>query len=583
MALDFNFLQTQIDNFNTYKKIIDAKKNLLTFVNENNKYETSYNTLRNHWQNGGFEPAEMKEYAEEIRTNRKCFRTAEGQLYNALGEFADSCDFLYTTDEDTFDAFQAVIQNKTPLDSSIILQLYEKIFGSLQNTAEYEEIHKKTNGNSLYQFFGFEPDSTVYTINNLKAKLESEEDFNRDGYISKKGSWKDLKLFANVLKNKQSKENYDAYYRFLRCKTILKDVYKQKKSLVSYKYLEVVSELVKYNICNNGEQAKIVIGYFCDEIGLTWKFTTPEKVKEDEERIRGIRIRIEEKVNLLKVRQKEIESSLSGIGYEINTLLKEIDSEINKMSSATKTLKSSSEAIYKEEDKLKVLEQQVADLQKLKQEIKEIENSRNETKKNIAKEIKNADDKQEEITFDNVQTILNEVTAKEGVINKLLADFTNKYNKEIKTDVQEGFRNVKSKFYNTEREIIKNREDVNDKSQNKQKKLKKDLEKQSFSITGSFIGLQIGIFLVFLFVRNVIEISNVEFVFFSLNTIGFVLYIILVSRQFNKYNQVVETINENSDKKEKYHFSSRLIKNIIWASIFFVSLQFFVLIKYYCL
>ena len=562
MALDFNLLQTQIDKFNTHKKFIDTKKNLLTFVNENNKYETSYNILRTHWQNDDFEPAEMKKSIEEIRTNRKCFKTTEGNLYSALGEFTDSCEFLYTTDDDTFEAFQAIMQNKTPLDGSIILRLYEKIFASLQNTAEYEEIHKKTNGTNLYQLFGFEPDSTIYTINKLKVLLEDEGEFNKDGYISKKGKWKDLKFFANVLKDKQSKENYDTYYRFLMCKTILRGVLRRNKNLVSYKYLEVVSELEKYKICNNSEQAKIVIGSFCDEIGLTWKFTTPEIVKKDEDRIRGLRIRIEEKVNQLKTRKKELESSLSGRGNEIDTLQKDIDSEINKMSSAIKTLKSSSKAIYKEDDKFEVLEQQVADLQKLKKKIKEVESFRDETQKNIAKEVKNADNKQEEITFDNVQAILNEVTAKEGVINKLFNEFIGKYNNEIIKVVQDGFRNAKSRFYNTEREINAEREQV----KKKISEARKNLNKYTKPITKWFVRLQIGLFLLNF-------LLHWECIYFSLNLTFFIWYIIGVSRQFNKYNQAVFALKDISTEKVKYHSKAKFIWSITWVALFFVSVQ----------
>ena len=355
------------------------------------------------------------------------------------------------------------------------------------------------------------------------------------------------------------------------CKKILKDVYRQNKSLVSYKYLDVVSELLKYKICNNGEQAKIVIGSFCDEIGLTWKFTTPEKVKEDEDRIRAIRIRIEEKVNQLKAGKKELESSLDRIGKVMKTLLLDIDSEINKMSSAIKTLKSSSEAIYKEEDNLKVLGQQVADLQKLRRKIEEVKSSCNETQKNIAKEVENAE--QKEITLDNVQVILNEVTTKEGVINKLFNEFIGKYNNEIIKVVQDGFRNAKSRFYNTESEINAEREQIKDKISKEKKQLTKP-------ITRNFVLSQVGLLIVFFFIyvpfisQSTANLEKSALKFFCLNSIGLVCYIYLVIKQFNKYNQMqFELLKE----KEDYRSDGNLISSIIFACISFAFFQFILL------
>jgi len=574
MVVNIDVLNLDISSF---KKVVE-------YINKNNKLivgtgsESAFETLKEHWKKkeNGFVPEDSAELVMIIKKELKNFIQFR-ELQAELKKFASLCEIYYTKDEDTFEAFQAVMQNKTPLDGNIIMRLYEKTFGSLLNTAEYEEIHKKTNGNTLYQLFGFESDSHIYTRINLKTKLDKEE-FGKDAFLSRNGKWEDLKLFANVLKDDPSKEKYDAYYRFLMCKKILKDVYRQNKSLVSYKYLEVVSKLEKYKICNNSEEAKIVIGSFCDEIGLTWKFTTPEKVKEDEDRIRGLRIRIEEKVNQLKTRQKEFESSLSGIGNEIDTLQKDVDSEINKMSSVIKTLKSSSEAIYEEEDKLKVLEQQIADLQKLKQKIKEVESFRDETQKNIAKEVKNADNKQEEITFDNVQAILNEVTAKEGEINKLFNEFIGKYNNEIIKVVQEGFRNAKSKFYNTEREINAERERV----KKKISEARTNLKKYTKPITKRFVWIQILLLITFVVIYiPLFTDKKLEFVFFCLNAVGFIGYVIYVSWQFNKYNQVVETINESPNKKEEYRSPAKLIGNIIWACIFFVLVQFcFLVYKY---
>jgi len=576
MAVDINMLNMHITAF----------KKAVKFVNENKKeiegtpVEAAFDTLKDHWRRGNFEPTEMAELIAVIKKNLKLF-SVNRDFQAELKSFSSNCEIYYTQDEDKFDAFQAVMQNKTPLDASIILRLYEKIFGSLQNTVEYEEIHKKTNGNTLYQLFGFEPDSTVYKINKLRVLLEDKGEFSKD-VISKKGKWEDLKLFANVLKDQQSKDNYDAYYRFLRCKKILKGVHSCHKNLVSKNYIETVGELEKYKICqNSGEAAQLLTG-FCTEIGLQCIPITAEQFAEQEKRIEGLRKRIEEKVNQLKDRQKNIESSLNGMEKEMDTLLSDIDSEISKMSSILKTLKNSTEAIYKESHKLKVLEQQVADLQKLKRKIKEVESSCNETKKNIAKEVKNADDKQEEITFDNVQAILNEVNDKEKIINKLFADFTNKYNKEIKTDVQEGFRNAKSKFYNTEREITTNRETL----KNRAKVLNTEINQQNKPITARFIIIQIILLLlgsiIFLISNSGLTVpdwfSKIVSIIFYLNIILLILYIIFVCKQFRNYNsKVAESYNYDDfvykpkDKKKIYIINKKTGKRSygVWIFVFY--------------
>lgn len=203
MAVNIDVLNIDIIAFKKAVEYINKNKKLIAGTGS----ESAFDTLKEHWKKkeNGFVPEDSSELVAIIKNELKKFIQYR-ELQVELKNFASLCEIYYTKDKDTFEAFQAVMQNKTPLDSSIILRLYIKIFGSLQNTAEYEEIHKKTNGNTLYQLFGFEPDSYIYTRITLKTKLDKEE-FSKDAFLNTKGKLEDLMLFANILKDDQSKKN----------------------------------------------------------------------------------------------------------------------------------------------------------------------------------------------------------------------------------------------------------------------------------------------------------------------------------------------------------------------------------------
>ena len=564
MAIDLTLLKMHVDAFNKAKKHINEKKNAIIGTD----VESAFDSLKDHWRTGSFEPTEMSELVSIIKKNLKLFGS-DRELQAELKSFSSMCEIYYTKDEDTFEAFQAIMQNKKLLDSSIIQRIYEKEFGKLPEFAYFDETHKKTNGNTIYELFCFEPDT--YTFRVLKTVSDDKDEF-RKHPLSKKGKWEDFILFASILKDEKNKGIYDAYYRFLRCKKILKGLHRRNKDLVSKDYIDTVGELEKYKICENSIQAENLIVSFCMEIGLTCKPITAQQYEEHERRTESVRKRIEENTNQLKKKHKELESSLNGISKDTDNLYSFVDSSITEMSAKIINIKNSSEAIFKEEDKIKELERLVDDLITLKQKIREVDSSRVDTSKFIEKEVKDADDKQNEITFYNVNDIFNEVSAKDAVIRKRYNAFIDLYNNEIFKNVQPRYTETKSQFFNKEKEINEERERIQKKISDERKKLHKYLRKP---VTGIFIWIQIFLLITFLVVdKQLFSDNKLGFVFFCLNAVGFIRYIILVSRQFSKYNQAVETINESSNKKEKYRSASKLIGNIIWACIFFVLVQF---------
>lgn len=574
MAVDLSLLKMHVDAFNKAKKSINEKKGLIVGTD----VEAAFDTLKDHWRTGGFEPTEMAELVSIIKKNVKLFST-DRELQAELKSFASMCEIYYTKDNDTFDAFQATLQNKKPLDASIIQRIYEKEIGKLPESITFDEIHKKTNGNSLYELFSFEPDTFAFRI--LKPLVEDRNEF-RKHPLNKKGKWEDFTLFANILKDENSKENYDAYYRFLRCKKILKGIFRRNKSVVSKAYIDTAGELEQYKICEDSKQAERLIVSFCAEIGLTCKPITAQAYAEQETRIEAIRKRIEESVNKLKEKQKDIESSLTNIGNEIDSLSSSIDSEINKMSAIIKNLTGSSETIYKEDDKIKELGKEVTELQKLNPKIKQVDSSRTDTKNIIAKEVKNADDKQEEITFDNVNEIYNYVDSQNAVIQKCFNEFLGNYNNEIKKNVQQSFNDSRSEFYNKEKEIKDEREKVKkrlaDEKESLKESLNKNLKKYAKPITGRFIFFQIGLLITAVIILA--KESNEKFqIIVYVNAFIFLLYIILVSRQFAKYNEAVENKMRITNDKIKYRSKTKLIVKIIWACIFFIIVQFVLLLS----
>jgi hypothetical protein len=567
MAVDLIMLKTHIAEFKEHIKHINEKKNVILDIDV--ELESAFDTLKDHWRTGGFEPKEMSENVDIIK---RYLKTNDKDLNTALKKFSSYCEIYYIQDEDKFEAFQAIMQNKKPLDNSIIQRIYVKEFGNLPEFTYFDEIHKKTNGNTIYELFNFEPDTFTFRV--LRTIVNDKDEF-RKHPLSKKGKWEDFNLFANILKDEKIRETYDSYYRFLRCKKIFKVVHRRNKNLVSKDYIDVVGELEKYQICEDSKRAEDLIIRFCKEIGLTCIPTTSQQVAEDERRTEYTRKRIEETINQLKKKQKELESSLYGIGKETDSLFSSIDTSISEMSATIKNIKNNSEAIYNEEDKIKELEKYVDDLQKLKQKIKDVENSRNETSKFIEREVKDADDKQNEITFHSVNNIFSDVSSKDAVIRKRYNEFIDKYNDEIIMNVQPRFTESKSRFYNKEKEIKAERERIKKKISEERKNLKKP-------ITKIYVWIQIILLITFFVIYIPLFSANkLEFVFFCLNAMGFIGYIILSSKQFIKYNKIVETINEGSNKKEKYRSTAKLIGNIIWACIFFVSVQFcFLIMKY---
>jgi hypothetical protein len=548
MTVDLTLLKMHVDGFNKAKKYINEEKNLIVGTD----VEAAFDTLKDHWRTGDFEPTEMGELVAVIKKNLKLFGSNR-DLQTALKDFASMCEIYYTKDEDIFESFQAVMQNKKPFDVSIIQQIYEKEIGKLPEYVAFDEIHKKTNGYSLYELFNFEPDAIRLRI--LKSLIEDEGEFKKS-QLKSKGKWQDLKLFANILKDEQSKENYDAYYRFLICKQILKGVNRRNRNLVSKNYIDIVGELEHYKICENSKQAECLIVDFCTEIGLICKPITAEEYAEHERRLKSKRQQIESKLKELKAVHENIKSSLSEINKNIEPFLLLMESSIKDMEKKTMQKKNETDSKYNEETKIKELDGFLEKLKKLSAESETIQESYIRTNSLIDEVVRDAENKESEVTIDNVNEVLSYVSSKDTVIKKYYDDFITEYNGKYKKDgtLKFQFNSLTSEFDKKIEEIDKDRETVGS-------KLEKNLRKYDKPLTMLFIWLQISL-LVFHF------LFHWGWVGFYSNIVLFIVYVLGESYQFNKYNLAVkEMMIHNSNKTKEIRKRQILLHLIIFILV----------------
>ena len=101
MAIDSIQLKMDIAAFNKAKKHINEKRNLIVGT----EVESAFDTLKEHYRNGGFEPTEMQELVMVIKSNLNKFG-GDRSLQTELKKFATCCEVYYTKDEESFFEFQ---------------------------------------------------------------------------------------------------------------------------------------------------------------------------------------------------------------------------------------------------------------------------------------------------------------------------------------------------------------------------------------------------------------------------------------------------------------------------------------------
>jgi hypothetical protein len=553
MAVDLSLLKMHIDAFNKAKNSINEKKALIVGTD----VEAAFDTLKDHWRTGGFEPKEMVELVSIIKKNLNKFGSNR-ELQAELKNFASMCEIYYTKDDDTFEAFQATLQNKKPLDSSIIQRIYENRIGNLPETAVFDEIHKKTNGNSLYELFCFEPDT--YQLRILKALVEDKNEFSKS-LLKLKGKWEDFYLFATVLSNEQSKEKYDAYYRFLRCKKILKAIHRRNKNVEYESYINTVGELVKYS-CKNSGQAEHLIVDFCAAIGLTCKPITSEQFENYKKWLESNRKQIENVLNQLNVKQKELDDSLSSIANNIDDFLYSVRTSINSKAKQIKEKKSNTNHLYKEEGMIRIMDDILSEFNKLYLELEKIRSSCSDAKTFIAKEVTDAVNKDRSITADNIVEVFNYVSFKEAVIIERYNKFIKIYNNVVIKNVQSHYNKLESEFANTIANMTQNREQI-------AVKLKWEfLTGNKHHTIKFFLIMPLEYFSLFLCKLDNFNMNLFITLFILINSIIFVCYVNLAIKDFNKNNNLAKFLNENMNESYKYRNKAVVIGKIILSFIF---------------
>ena len=581
-------LNTVPDAAKKWKKFVayyESNKNFV-FNKGNGKEQEDIDKLLDYAKNKNFDATtESKEILFTIGL-KKWFDYHRGNKPggNELLEFSRLCtDYLFT-DKEVFKAFQIELRRiKT------IRQLYEDNIGKLPDFSEFEKIHKKTNGKSIYELFGFEPEDEE--LDTLKDISNKEPYFTKSVY-SRKGKFEIFSLFANVFIDTQTKENYDEYYRFLKCRTILEGIQGDNKPVIDKRYRNAEEAIInlKLKSIKDDFQVKNLIVAFCVEIGLRCEPKTEDEFKKTyEKRKEEIRLKIEELVSKLIEDKNQGERNLDADKDKLNKFLSLIDSSLNDIETRKNKIENSTNPIYEEQSKKQELNKIFSEIEILKQKIEGLVRLCSDTKKFIENNVDDAKKIHNNINEDIIEKQLDDIETIQNEITKKHREFNTKYSTEYIKNGQDLLGDLtgcwskdklSGKFYKKEKEIYDARETKDKEISNKIIGLRDEKDKQNKPLTKRFVWIQILLGIVFFAVyMPLYSAQKLELSFFGLNAIGFIIYVVLASIQFNKYNEATKALNKY--KNEIYRSKGNLIGNIILACIFFMLLQLSFLIGYY--
>jgi len=474
------------------------------------------------------------------------------------------------------------MHNSMAIMGDMIKQIYEERIEKLPEFEEFEKIHNKTNGKSLYELFSFEP--KTWEVEALQSFANSESEFKKSKI---KGEWEYFTHFAKVFEYESTKDNYDKYYRFLLCKKNLEDIQKNGKSVKLTRYRNTVKQLTDSESVKNSEQAEKLICSFCKEIGLQCEPISEKDYKiylsEQESKVKTIEIKVEE----LKKIQNETESYWNSERSKIEDFMSSVNAQIIKKGTQKQEIEgyaiSKDYSVLKENTK--DLNNIFDEIKNFKQEIEKFYNSRLDIVNSIEKEVSEAENlynnaKTTKDPDEDVNFVYNTVGSKYEIVKDKYNKFTNQNNWNIEKSYIEkkktDFENQNNIFDNK----VKDREQIENSIHND---LKGIIKHQNKPITKIFIGVQ-GVLLLGLS----LFFSSIDILFFtaydiwkwiifSINSIFLICYVYLVIKEFNIYNKAVDKLNCYWTKKVDCRPTSKLILSIALACLIFVFVQLCIL------
>ena len=505
------------------------------YISQKNVYDLKKISLLN--DNGGLE--------DFLNHHKQAYR-------DKLLSFIRFCNELLEN-EDKFEDFQANLFGINPT-ANTIKRLYEKIIieKQLPKYDEFEKIHKKTNGQFLYELLGLKQTDNKYDRGVFLNYVDSKESF-EDEFSGIE--WKAFKQFKLVFKDDQTKENYDKYYQFLLCKTILRTLLINSKPVVlgCYKVPELnIREITS----KNEETVKTLIKEFCREVKLICEpINDIDWAKYNIDERGDYKKQLDHKIKELKALQEQSELIFNKLNIDTTRFLSSNDLSII-------------EAQKKEFEKcntLKFIENELGEIDKIfdllkstRQKIANIQGMCRKTQEFIKREFDIALAKYTpENVNKNVRGVLSFVDSQFEKVQNKYDDFVNKYDEKSVEREKNRFNTLKNDFDEIIEKIIT--------------KLKSILQKQS--ITRGFVMLQIGLLGVLLG-KPAAYSDNWGLVLYWLNASALTGYIIFIIRQFNKYKQIefiLKNLGENdSDNCSKGRLSLRI----------FVAFVFYGLVQY---
>ena len=240
---------------NEWKEIAE----ILNFISQKNAYDRKITSLL--YDNGGLE---------------------DFFVYHTKNEFSFKLrDFILFSrnlleNEDDFEEYQAKLFEIKPT-AAIIKRLYKDKIVELLQYDEFEKTNKRAYGNYLPELLGLKNNELdTYDISILNDCIKNRELFFR--YAPQKqrneNNWKIFKKLKPVFIDKKTKENYDRYYRFLCCKSLLRNILIQSKTdeykgeeveLEWYKHVELA---IRDITLENENKIADLIQEFCEKVGL---------------------------------------------------------------------------------------------------------------------------------------------------------------------------------------------------------------------------------------------------------------------------------------------------------------------------
>ena len=570
-----------------------------------------------------FKPTTVAKQIKIIKDNRQSFKSTGNESWiESIEDFYSLCEKYYAKSEDYFYEFQICLRNQekswmlTPLDNAVLQKLYTdsvRPFPPETSIKSFDDLHnKKQQCFSLFEKFGF---TDVLTDKFLKkcthtaiynaAKSEKEFDMPIFDNWKLEGKWEDYKKFKDVcFKDEPIYKDYCNYCKFLQCKQVLITIQLRNNSVSRDFYVNIKKQLSE--IIDSDEKSQNLIERFCylKEINLKCDPIDARRIEELKQRAFIIKkMIINDILTPLNTILSDTITSWNELQKKIS--IANIDSKLKDLSERKGHL--DSDADNEDKGNLEKLQKYIDEFKIIKSKINDLQSSCKSIKDFIENKVDDADNNIKD-TY-----IFNEYTAADVYeeLYQLLKKVKEKLDKfnEKKTNCINQIDEIddkKKEFEETERKMWT-------KINKKTRQLDEAINKHKKPITRYYIWSQITLCVGSIFVlllnikltpfilllvsivlfymcyrvwRRILKMKNLlvsilllivffsictplyvsnksGFVFFSINLVVFICYVVYLSWLFDGYNKAVYEKSNSVKEKKVQSYDKDILKLII--------------------